>query len=127
VSASYALTSSYDIQLQISDSWASSSLSASVAVSASFATTASYVLSASYVNSATHVEFGIISGSDFVGAPLIYNIFYTKLFPNTIYTVSIIGDEARIWSTTNRSVSGFTINSNSNAALTEMVMWRVEG
>lgn len=82
---------------------------------------------ASYVPSTTQVEFGMVSGSSFSGTPQTYDIIYTNPFPNSIYTVSIIGDEARIWSTVNRSSTGFTINSNSNILLSEMVMWRVEG
>jgi hypothetical protein len=115
LTASYAITSSYEMEVEISSSWASASISSS------------YALSSSYTRPTTHVEWGIISGSDFVGNPKIYNISYSLAFPNTIYIVSIIGDEPRAWSTANRSPDGFSINSNSNAPLAEMVMWRVEG
>ncbi len=87
----------------------------------------SYAFSASYAPPKTHVEFGILSGSAFSGSPQSYDIVYTNSFPNNIYSVSVIGDEARMWSTSNRSSTGFTINSNSNQPLTQMVMWRVEG
>jgi len=120
-SASYAFTSSYEIQLQTSTSFASSSISASYSITSSFS------ISASFVPPKTHVEFGMASGSSFSGTPMCYNVSYINSFPNTIYTVSIIGDEARIWTTANRSTNGFTINSNSNIPLTQMIMWRVEG
>ena len=106
--------------------------SASYSISASYAPgnpsiSASYAVTASYSYPRTHVEFGVISGSSFTGTPQIYNIVYANSFPNNIYVVSIIGEDARVWSTANRSTTGFTISSNSNAPLAGMVMWRVEG
>jgi hypothetical protein len=116
----------------------SSSLSSSYALNASYSTSASYApgnpsISASYSTSASyappisHVEFGIITGSSFSGNPKTYNINYVNPFPNNIYIVSIMGEDARVWSAANRSTTGFTITSNSNTPLAGMVMWRVEG
>ena len=88
---------------------------------------ASYAISASYAPTSIHVEKGIISGSVFTGDPKSFNIVYNNVFIDTNYIVSIIGDDVRMWSTSNRSSTGFTINTNSNIPLTGMVMWRVEG
>src|SRR5579862_5284991 len=66
------------------------------------------------------IENGIVSGSDFTGSPRCYDISYTNPFDDDIYVVSIIGDDARIWSTSNRSTTGFTINSNSNTPINGM-------
>lgn len=96
--------------------------------SGSFNGTASCALSASYVPSQAdfHVEKGIISGSQFSGAPLFFNIIFSNNFSDTIYNVSVIGEDARVWSISDRTTSSFSINTNSSQPLTGIVMWRVE-
>lgn len=90
--------------------------------------TASYAVSASYVPSQEqiHVEKGIISGSEFAGTPQFFNIIFSNNFSDTIYNVSVIGEDARVWSISDRTTSSFSINTNSSQPLTGMVMWRVE-
>jgi len=106
--------------VSISSSYAIESDTSSISISAS------YALSASWAPISVHVEKGIISGSNFTGTPLIYNIIYANAYPNNIYTIGIIGEDARIWTANNRTTTGFTISSNSNQSILGMVMWRVE-
>jgi hypothetical protein len=111
--ASYSFTSSYELGYEISSSYASSS---------------TWAISASWSPSVDlpHVEKGIVSGSDFSGSPKYINVNYSKTFLNNIYIISIIGDDARLWTANNRTTSSFTINSNSNQPIIGMVMWRIE-
>jgi len=90
--------------------------------------TSSYAVSASYVPSQAqfHVEKGIVSGSQFIGTPLYLNIMFSNSFSDTIYNVNVIGEDARIWSISDRTTSSFSINTNSSQPLTGVVMWRVE-
>ena len=114
-SASYANSASYLLNYSptISASYASASLSASYALSASWSPT-------------VHVEKGLISGSSFSGIPYSFTVNYAQPFINTIYVVSVIGEEARLWTGNTRTTSSFVINSNSNQPLVGMVSYRVE-
>ena len=117
--ASYSVTASYAMNggsgggSSVSSSWASQSLSAS------------YALSASWTPS-PHVEKGLISASSFSGTPQTFTVNYTQPFINTIYVVSVIGEDARLWSSEARTTTSFVISTNSNQSLTGMVSYRVE-
>lgn len=94
--------------------------------SSSFAT---YSVTSSYaLNSAqsVHIEKGIISGSLFGGNPMTSSIYFNLPFESSIYTISVVGEDLRGWSISERSATGFVVNSNSNKALTGMVFWRAE-
>ena len=109
-SASYALTASYAPFIQINQtscSWASASISAS------------------YVPT-DYVEKGIISGSSFAGLPYSSSVVFNCNMPSIMYVINIIGEDLRGWSVGDRSISGFTINSNSNRPLAGFVFWRAE-
>ena len=125
--SSISISSSYSIQsdtasFSVSASWSPPS---QTFISSSYSVTASYSVSSSWTP-ASHIEKGIISGSNFTGLPLIYNIIYDNEYSDSIYTISIIGEDARIWTANNRTTAGFVINSNSNQLIPGMVMWRVE-
>jgi hypothetical protein len=105
------------------------------AVSASYSQTSENFIStsyskysdtASYVSGSPHVEKGIVSGSIFSNSPLSLQISYDNTFDDNNYIISIIGEDARIWTAYNRTTSSFTISSNSSQPLLGMVMWRVE-
>lgn len=95
--------------------------SAGYAVSSSYATTASYA-----ENTSLHVEKGLISGSAFSGNPKNYTISFTYPFRNDIYIISVIGEDARIWTYNNKTAVGVTINSNSNQSIEGMMSYRIE-
>jgi hypothetical protein len=107
--ASMALTSSY-VELTTSSSWASSSLSSSYAINS------------------TPIRSGIVSGSEFgasISGVLTASISFTRPFQSELYSVSVTADESpRIWLATNRSNSGFVINSGESGGISGIVMWQ---
>jgi hypothetical protein len=127
-------TSSYITNSQTSSMVVATSSYALFAISASYETNiilsssrSDTATTASYVSPVSHIEYGMISGSDFTGATKIFDISYTNPYSTNIYIISVIGDDARIWTTNNRTTTGFTINTNSTQPLNGMVMWRAEG
>ncbi len=66
---------------------------------------------------------GTISGSTFSGVPLIYTLTFTTSFIDNNYAVSIVGEDARMWSISGKTLSGFTINSNSSVLINGNVFW----
>ena len=127
-------TSSYITNSQTSSMSVATSSYALFAISASYETNTIISSShsdtsttASYVSPVSHIEYGMISGSDFGGTIKTFDISYTNPYSTDIYIISVIGDDARIWTTNNRSTTGFTINTNSTQPLNGMVMWRAEG
>jgi hypothetical protein len=60
----------------------------------------------------------------FGGTPLIADIAFTADFPNVGYSVTITGEDARIFTIQSKTVSGFQINTNSGVALTGNVYWQ---
>lgn len=66
---------------------------------------------------------GTVAGASFSGTPLTFAVFFTTAYLTNDYSVSISGDDSRIWTVESKSASGFTINSNSSTALTGNVYW----
>jgi len=68
-------------------------------------------------------QTGSVSGSLFSETPLIYNVLFNGSFTAS-YNVSIDNDiDPRIWTITNKTISGFTINSNSSTIINGNVNW----
>lgn len=115
--SSYAITASYALTAQ--------TLLGSV-TSASYASTASYVQTAqtaSYVNGMITKNNEIINTS-FTGTPRKATVTFTTSFPNTSYSVVVTGEDLRSWTIESKLTSGFTINTNSNDALTGATYWQ---
>jgi len=102
--------------LNATASWA---VSASNAISSSYATTASYALNGGSGNTKASASLSTI----FVGSPLSASISFASNFSNTNYAVTVTGEDARIWTVTNKTTSSFIINSNSSVALSGPVYW----
>ena len=66
---------------------------------------------------------GIVPGPSFSGSPKEYAVVYATPLISTEYGVYITSSATRVWSVTNQSSNGFTINSNANTAFTEDVVW----
>ncbi len=66
---------------------------------------------------------GLVSGSTFAGSPLISSVIFGNSFSANNYVVVITGEDARMWSISSKSVTGFTINSNSSVAIAGNVFW----
>ena len=93
--------------------------SANPALSASYALTASYALNAG----GSTVKAGSGSVASFGGSPLTSSVTFTSAFSNNSYTVTVTGEDARIWSIQSKTSAGFTINSNSSVALANPAYW----
>jgi hypothetical protein len=123
VSSSYAGTASVLIgsinnaTYAVSASWASSSISSTSASYASAST------SASYYKMTPAIKSGKLINTAFVGSPLTCSYTFSSSYPNTNYSVAIIGGDNRAWTLEQVSASSFTISTNSTVALTDYVYW----
>jgi hypothetical protein len=109
---------------------ASTATSASYAIQASQANSAissSYALTASYVSGIPGqiIKAGVVSGSSFniANGSLTYSVAFVTPFPS-MYSITVIGGDARTWVVQNQTLSGFTINSNSRHSLSSLVHWQ---
>ena len=75
------------------------------------------------VTSSTTAKSGIVSNSTWTGTPYNYQISFTSAFPNTNYSVTVTGGDARVWTVESVTVNGFIINSNSNTGLLYPTYW----
>ena len=75
------------------------------------------------VTSSTTAKSGIVSNTTWTGSPLNYQVVFTSAFPNTNYTVTVTGGDARVWTVESVTVNGFIINSNSNTGLLYPTYW----
>lgn len=66
---------------------------------------------------------GQIAGVTFLGAPRTATVTFSTVMPNTNYSIHITGANSRSWSYQTKTINGFVINSNANAALTGEVSW----
>lgn len=71
------------------------------------------------------IKSGIVDKSLFSGSPYAYDVIFTNNLPDTNYSVTVTGKDVRIWSVENESISGFTINTNSNVTLKNNTFWQV--
>jgi len=75
------------------------------------------------VTSSTTTKSDIVSNSTWTGTPLNYQVSFTSAFPNTNYSITVTGGDARVWTIENVTVNGFIINSNSNTGLLYPTYW----
>jgi hypothetical protein len=75
------------------------------------------------VTSSTTAKSGVVSNSTWTGTPLNYQVIFTSAFPNTNYSVTVTGGDARVWTVESVTVNGFIINSNSNTGLLYSTYW----
>jgi catalase (peroxidase I) len=73
--------------------------------------------------SSTTAKSGIVSNTTWTGTPLNYQVSFTSAFPNTNYSVTVTGGDARVWTVESVTVNGFIINSNSNTGLLYPTYW----
>ena len=72
------------------------------------------------------IQFGGISGSWFQGNPKTYKVILTSSYPDTSYVITITGEDVRLWSILNKTISSFTVSSNSNVPFTGYVYWMTD-
>lgn len=69
-------------------------------------------------------KVGYLSGGTFAGNPKTANVIFTSNFSDSNYAIFLTGGVNRTYTYSNQSVSGFTINANSNPAFTANVYWQ---
>jgi hypothetical protein len=69
------------------------------------------------------IKAGVVAGASFTGAPRVATVTFGTAMPNTNYSIAISGANSRSWSYQTKTVNGFVINSNANAALSGEVTW----
>jgi hypothetical protein len=66
---------------------------------------------------------GSVAGASFAGNPKKFTVTFTTAYPNTNYSISIVGGINRTFTYESKTTTGFVINSNANTAFTENVDW----
>lgn len=66
---------------------------------------------------------GEVPGTLFNGYPQKYLVIFDDPFTSNNYSISIISNDSRIWTYEDKNNTQFTMNSNSNTALTNPVSW----
>lgn len=69
------------------------------------------------------IKAGVVAGATFAGAPRTATVTFGTAMPNTNYSIAISGANSRSWSYQTKTVNGFVINANANAALSGEVTW----
>lgn len=64
-----------------------------------------------------------VNGGSFSGTPLYFDVTFVGTFTSS-YVVVLESEEPRDWTISNKSISGFRINSNSITAFTNSVYWQ---
>jgi len=70
------------------------------------------------------LKSGSVLANSFSGTPLVSSVTFSSAYSNTDYSISIMGEDIRTWSISNKSNSGFTINSNSSTSLEGTTYWQ---
>ena len=74
-------------------------------------------------NVGLRTKSGQVAAINFVGTPRKATVTFTTNFPTTNYSISVLGGNNRTFTYESKTVSGFVINANSAAALTQPVLW----
>ena len=69
------------------------------------------------------IKSGVIAAASFLGAPRKATVTFSAAFPNTNYSIMVLGGNARTWSFETKLVGSVVINANANAALSQDVLW----
>lgn len=69
------------------------------------------------------VKSGTIPGGSFTGNPKIYDVVFGSSFTGD-YSISVIGEDVRVWSYESKTLSGFRINSNADQPLVGSIYWQ---
>ena len=67
---------------------------------------------------------GTIAGGSFAGNPKKATVTFSTAMPSTSYAINITGANTRTWTYETKTVNGFVINANANAALSGEVSWQ---
>jgi hypothetical protein len=73
--------------------------------------------------SSLKTKSGRIVSSSFNGLPLSASVVFVTPFATNDYSITVTGEDARIWTISNKTTSSFTANSNSNTLLNGTTYW----
>lgn len=59
----------------------------------------------------------------FFGTTLSATVSFASPYSDTLYTIAILGGDARQWSYSNKTANGFLLNSNSTSAISTVTLW----
>lgn len=74
--------------------------------------------------SGIRTKANVVAYSSFTGTPLTATVTFATPFDNSNYAVTVTGEDARSWTVTGKTTSGFDINSNSSVALIGDTYWQ---
>lgn len=67
---------------------------------------------------------GLLTNADFSGSPSVATVVFSSPMPDLNYTITITGEDSRVWSYQGKTTDGFIINTNANQLLTGEVSWQ---
>lgn len=74
--------------------------------------------------SGIRTKANVVAYSSFTGTPLTATVTFATPFDSSNYAVTVTGEDARSWTVTGKTTSGFDINSNSSVALIGDTYWQ---
>jgi hypothetical protein len=69
-------------------------------------------------------KVGVVNGSSFTGNPKTTNIIFSSPFSSNNYGIFLTGEDNRVFTYSNKTVSGFTISANANQVFDGDVYWQ---
>jgi hypothetical protein len=70
------------------------------------------------------IKSGVVAAGTFAGNPKTAAVTFTTAFPDTQYSITITGSDARNFVYSGKATTGFTIDTQANQALTGEVSWQ---
>ena len=75
-------------------------------------------------NNTPIIKSGARAGGTFAGSPRKSTVTFTTNYPNTNYSITVLGEDSRNWTYESKTVSGFVINANAGSAIINDVLWQ---
>ena len=117
------LTTNQSASFAFSSSISNISLVSEVAFLADTASIAVQAETASYVIGQPAIKSGVVLSSSFGGSPFTISLLFVNSFTND-YSVTFGSTAARIFTVQNKSLDGFTVNSNSDILFSGSLYWQ---
>ncbi len=73
------------------------------------------------------VKAGVVAGASFtsVNGEQVYDVVFAEAFADTDYSINVLSTAQRVWHYSNKTTTGFRINSQSNSSLSgENIDWQ---
>jgi hypothetical protein len=96
------------------------------AYSASWVSASAFITAAqtaSYYKIPQAIKSGQVPAASFGGTPLTYSVVFAHAYPDTNYSMDVIGGDARVWTVEIPAAASCSISTNSTQPLTTPVYW----